>query len=157
MAAVVRVEQFRQTIRADRRVRGHVRRHRAAAGRGDDERPRILRLRGQFADTERVDAGERRRLAQVAKKTLQRRRRTLNFDFHARAVVADKAAQAVPRRQPVNERAEADALNLAAYPNRPALERGHARRCRSRWLAARVSHHRAPAVPAPPPDQPPGG
>ena len=109
---------------ANRGVRGDVGADGVAAAGGDSERG-FESQRGQFTSLQGIDPGQRRQIAQSIEKIIQGCSIALNLDIDACAVVANPTAQAALDRQPVDERAEADALHLAANLNRSALERGH--------------------------------
>ena len=157
MKAARRIEQFVEAVLAGRGVGGDAG---ASPRRRCSPRSRSPSRRvGATARSRRVDPRQRRRLAPQRGDELADAR-ALDLDQHAVGVVGDEAAERVAARQPIDERAEADALHRAAHAQAEALRCSICRRCAGRpqliptprrvcthraWRAGRSRHRRRQA------------
>ena len=120
--AVVRIQEFSQTILARVVIRGHKDpRLGLRAARNDREildGLRCYRLLGQY-----FRPGKRRRKPnEVCKKSVQRFRTALNQRLYLAQLILHPAAQAVLRRQTIDEGAKADALHVSRQAHATGLQ-----------------------------------
>ena len=129
VAAVGRVAELTQAVRAGRGVRRDERGARAVRGaRGDREGG--VADGGERADVDARHHGQRgRALTQRGDEPRQRGGRSLGLDQHPRLVVADEPGQPELRRQRVHERPEPDALHDPGDPDARPGGCGHASAC----------------------------
>ena len=149
VTAVARVKELAQAVSAD----GDVRRNQRLASLGflaGQNAELTVTVRGKLRDADLSNARQGRRLAgKGSQETLDRFRRALDLDEDARGRVEDVTRKPALGRQPVNVRAEADALHQARDFDSPAShERAGAvlvARTDCRWRASHSNHPRSPS------------